>query len=235
MAPDRDLVDYYEEHIRALTEISKAITSDQYLDDVLNLVVSVTAKVMDSKICSLWLIDERERAFKLRATQTISKEYLKERSLKLGEGVVGYVAKTNRPMRIYDVRQEPRYKEKDMAQKESLSSMLSVPLMVKEKVIGVINCYSEKPHHFTDIEVALLTTVANQAAVAIENTELMVKSRVIQEELEARKLIDRAKEVLMAKKGLTGAEAFQRIQKQSMNTRRSMREIAEAILLTEEL
>ena len=225
----------YEEQIRALTEISTAITSDRYLDDILNLVVSVTAKVMDSKICSLWLMDEKEKAFKLRTTQTISKEYLKERSLKLGEGVVGHVAKDNRPMSIYNVVGEPLYKEKDMAQKVGLSSMLSVPLVVKERVIGVINCYSQTPHHFTDIEVNLLTTVANQAAVAIENTELMVKTRVIQEELEARKLVERAKEVLMTKKGLTGAEAFQRIQKQSMNTRRSMRDIAEAILLTEEI
>ncbi len=223
------------EQIRALTEISKAITSDRYLDDILTLVVTVTAKVMDSKICSLWLIDEKEKALKLRATQTISKEYLKERNLKLSEGVVGHVASNNRPMIIFDVLEEPKYKEKEMARKEGLSSMLSVPLVVKEKVIGVINCYSQKPHNFTDIEVNLLTTVANQAAVAIENTELMVKTRVIQEELESRKLVERAKEILMTRKGLTGAEAFRRIQKQSMNARKSMREIAEAILLAEEI
>lgn len=223
------------EQIRALTEISKAITSDRYLDDILTLVVTVTAKVMDSKICSLWLIDEKEKALKLRATQTISKEYLKERNLKLSEGVVGHVASNNRPMAIFDVLEEPKYKEKEMARKEGLSSMLSVPLVVKEKVIGVINCYSQKPHNFTDIEVNLLTTVANQAAVAIENTELMVKTRVIQEELESRKLVERAKEILMTRKGLTGAEAFRRIQKQSMNARKSMREIAEAILLAEEI
>jgi signal transduction protein with GAF and PtsI domain len=235
MAPEKQRDTTYEDHILALTEISKAITSDLYLDDILTLVVTVTAKVMDSKICSLWLVDEKEKVLKLRATQTISKEYLKERSLKLGEGVVGHVAKSMTPMRIYNVLKEPRYKEKDLALKEGLSSMLSVPLVVKDKVIGVINCYSQKPHHFTDLEVNLLTTVANQAAVAIENTELMVKTRVIQEELEARKLVDRAKEVLMTKKGLSAAEAFQRIQRQSMNTRRSMREIAEAILLTEEL
>lgn len=223
------------EQIRALTEISKAITSDRYLDDILTLVVTVTAKVMDSKICSLWLIDEKEKALKLRATQTISREYLKERNLKLSEGVVGHVASNNRPMAIFDVLEEPKYKEKEMARKEGLSSMLSVPLVVKERVIGVINCYSQKPHNFTDTEVNLLTTVANQAAVAIENTELMVKTRVIQEELESRKLVERAKEILMTRKGLTGAEAFRRIQKQSMNARKSMREIAEAILLAEEI
>jgi signal transduction protein with GAF and PtsI domain len=225
----------YEEQIRALTEISKAITSDLYLDDILKLVVTVTAEVMGSKICSLWILDERQKVLKLRATQTISKEYLKERSLRLGEGVVGHVARTRQPMVIRDVLAEPKYKEKDLARKEGLTSMLSVPLVVKDKVIGVINAYSQTPHDYSPTEVNLLIAVANQAAVAIENTELMVKTRVIQEELEARKLVERAKEVLMARKGLTAAEAFRRIQKQSMNTRRSMREIAEAILLAEEI
>ena len=215
--------------------ISRAITSDQYLDDILTLVVSVTAKVMDSKICSLWLIDEKNHELKLRATQTISKEYLKERSLKLGEGVVGTVAKNKVPMSIYNVLKKREYKEKEMARKEKLSSMLSVPLVVKDKVIGVINCYSQRPHRFSEVEVYLLTSVANQAAVAIENTELMVKTRVIQEELEARKLVERAKEMLMAKKGLSGPAAFRRMQKMSMNTRKPMREIAEAILLADEI
>ena len=225
----------YEEQIRALTEISKAITSDLYLDDILKLVVTVTAEVMGSKICSLWILDEQQKVLKLRATQTISKEYLKERSLRLGEGVVGHVARTRQPMVIRDVLAEPKYKEKDLDRKEGLTSMLSVPLVVKDKVIGVINAYSQTPHDYSPTEVNLLIAVANQAAVAIENTELMVKTRVIQEELEARKLVERAKEVLMARKGLTAAEAFRRIQKQSMNTRRSMREIAEAILLAEEI
>src|SRR3990172_10327674 len=82
--------------INALLEISKAISSGLYLEDVLRLIVTVTAKVMDSKICSLWLLDEKEKVLKIRATQTMSEEYLKERCLKLGEGVVGYVTQTKK-------------------------------------------------------------------------------------------------------------------------------------------
>ena len=81
----------------------------------------------------------------------------------------------------------------------------------------------------------MLSSVANQAAVAIENTELMVKTKVIQEELETRKLVERAKDILMKRLKLSGEEAYRRIQKQSMNTRKSMREMAEAVILTEEL
>jgi signal transduction protein with GAF and PtsI domain len=225
----------YKKHIQALSEISQAISSDRYLDDILKLIVTVTANVMDSKICSLWILDEKAQALKIRATQTLSEEYLKERSLKLGEGVVGYVAEQNRPLSIPDVLNDPRYKEKALARKEGLVSMLSIPLAVKEKVIGVINCYTSYPHEFSDTEQAVLTMVANQAAVCIENTELMVKTKVIQEELETRKLVERAKGILMKQAGLDEDEAFKRIRKTSMDSRKTMREVAEAILLTEKM
>lgn len=225
----------YTKQIEALSKISEAIASDLYLEDILRLIVIVTAEVMNSKICSLWLLDEKEKTLKIRVTQSMSKEYLKERTLKLGEGVVGYVAKESKPVVILDVQKEPRYKEKELAAKEGLVSMLSVPMRVKDRMIGVINCYTSTPYNFSETDVNVLITVANQAAIAIENTELIVKTKVIQEELETRKLVERAKDILMRDRGLSGEEAFHRIQKQSMNLRKSMREIAEAIILAKEI
>jgi len=225
----------YKKQIEALSEISQAISSDQYLDNILKLIVTVTANVMDSKICSLWILDEKEKALRIRATQTMSEEYLKERTLRLGEGIVGYVAQQNKPLAILDVLKEPRYKEKALAKKEGLVSMLSVPLTVKDKVIGVINCYTSYPHEFSETERVVLTAVANQAAICIENTELMVKTKVIQEELETRKLVERAKGVLMKHHGLGEEDAFKRIRKASMDSRKTMREIAEAILLADKM
>ncbi len=225
----------YKKQIEALSQISRAISSDQYLDDILKLIVTVTANVMDSKICSLWILDDKEKVLRIRATQTMSEEYLKERTLKLGEGVVGYVAQENKPLAILDVLKEPRYKEKELARKEGLVSMLSVPLTVKDKVIGVINCYTSYPHEFTETERVVLTAVASQAAICIENTELMVKTKVIQEELETRKLVERAKGALMKNHNLSEEEAFKRIRKASMNSRKTMREIAEAILLADKM
>jgi AmiR/NasT family two-component response regulator len=108
-------------------------------------------------------------------------------------------------------------------------------LAVKGKVIGVINCYTSKPHDFSEAEIDLLTSIANQAAVAIENTELMVKSKVIQEELETRKRLERAKGILMRQQKITEEEAYLRLQKYSMDNRKSMREVAEAIILAEEI
>lgn len=228
----------YDKYIKGLMDISRAITSELYLEDILKLIVMVTAKVTGVEICSLWLIDESvsPQKIRLKATQAIDPEYVKDRSLKLDEGVVGHVVTNKRPLIIEDVLKEPRFKEKEMAKKMGLVSMAGVPLQVHdEKVIGVLNCFTSRPHNFSETEVNLITTVANQAALAIINTELMVKTKVIQEELETRKLVERAKEVLMRRRNLNADEAFRWIQKRSMDYRKTMRHVAEALLLSEEL
>lgn len=221
--------------LEALSKISRAISSDLYLEDILRLIVVVTAEVMKSKICSLWLVDERDKTLKIRATQAMSEEYLKERSLRLGEGVVGYVAQMNKPMMILHVLKEPRYKEKELARKEGLVSMLSVPMCVREKTIGVINCYTSYLHKFTKSEVEVFTTVANQAAIAIENAGLIMKAKNIEDELLSRKLVERAKGVLMREEHLSEEAAFRKIQKKAMDLRKSMGEIAEAIVLAKQI
>lgn len=235
---DRVTPDIYDKYIKALMDISQAITSDLYLEDILKLIVMVTAKVTGVEICSLWLIDETvtPKKIRLKATQAIDPDYVKDRALNMNEGVVGYVASENRPLILDDVLKDARFKEKEMAKKLGLVSMLSVPMHVKEdKVIGVLNCFTAKPHRYSETEVNLITTVANQAAVAIFNTELMVHTKVIQEELETRKLVERAKEVLMRRRNMTGEQAYRWMQKRSMDTRKSMRHMAEAVLLSDEI
>ena len=228
----------YDKYIKGLTDISRAITSDLYLEDILKLIVMVTAKVTGVEICSLWLIDNigGQKKIHLKATQAIDPDYLKDRSLNMNEGVVGYVATHNKPMIIKNVLEEPLFKEKEMARNLGLVSMVSVPLQVKNKdVIGVLNCFTANAHEFSETEVNLITAVANQAAVAIFNTELMVETRVIQEELEIRKLVERAKEILSRRRNMTGEQAYRWMQKRSMDSRKSMKTVAEAVLLSDEI
>ncbi len=228
----------YDGYIKALTDISRAITSDLFIEDLLKLIVMVTAKVTGVEICSLWLVNEDETPprIRLQATQSISPDYIKDRALNLDEGVVGYVVTHKKPLILKDVLESDRFKEKDMAKKLGLVSMVGIPLKTKdEKVIGVLNCFTAEPHDFPDTEVNLLRAVANQSAIAIVNTELMVKTRVIQEELEARKKIEQAKEILMHNRKMTGDAAYGWIRKKSMDSRKSIREVAEAVILSCEL
>ena len=228
----------YDEYIKALTDISRAITSDLYIEDLLKLIVMVTAKVTGVEICSLWIVNEDEKPPKIRlkATQSISPDYIKDRALDLDEGVVGWVVTHKKPLILKDVLESDRFKEKEMAKKLGLVSMVGIPLKTKdEKVIGVLNCFTAEPHDFPDTQVNLLRAVANQSAIAIVNTELMVKTRVIQEELEARKKIEQAKEILMHTRKMTGEAAYGWMRKKSMDSRKSIREVAEAVILSSEI
>jgi len=225
----------YEDYLKTLNKISRAITSDLYLEDILKLIVTLTANVMKAKVCNVWLIDEKKQEFNIMATQSMHQEYLNKRTIKLNEGIVGLVAREKKPKLIFDVLKEEQYKEKKLARKEGLVSMASIPMMVKDKVIGVLNVYTNKPYEFSKAEVTLLSTIANQAAVAIVKTELIVKTKIIQEELDTRKKIERAKGILMEERNINESEAFSLIRKSSMDKRISMKEIAEAIILSYEI
>jgi len=225
----------FARQLEAISKVSRTITSNLYLEDILKLIVTVTAEIMNSKICSLMLIDEKKKELVLKATQSMSEVYNKKPNLAIGSGIAGKVALANKPIAVYDITKEPEYKYKDIAMKEGLRSLLSVPLSVKGRLIGVLNNYTSRPHKFTDDEINILTTVANQAAIVIENAELMVKTKVVQEELDSRKLIERAKGILMRERNLSEEEAFRKIQKESMDLRKSMREMAEAIILIEKM
>jgi signal transduction protein with GAF and PtsI domain len=190
---------------------------------------------MKAKICALWLLDDKKKELRIRATQAMSDAYLKERSIKYGEGIVGLVAKEKKPLVILNVLEDVRYKEKELAKKEKLVSMISVPMMVKKKLIGVINCYTTSEYKFIKSDVELMSTVANQAAVAIENTELMVKTKIVQEELETRKKVEKAKGILMCNQNLDENQAYKIIRSSSMDKRVPMKDIAEAIILANEI
>jgi signal transduction protein with GAF and PtsI domain len=218
--------------IDALTRISKAITSELYLDDILKLVVTVTAEALGSKICSLMLVDDKGELV-IKASQSISEEYLKKPPLKKGEGLAGKVVQDAAAFSAYDIAKDKYFKYKEIAKKEGLISVLCVPLIVKNRVIGAIDVYSSTPHKFTKKEEGVLTAVANQAAIVIENTELLVKTKVISEELETRKLVERAKGVLMRLNHFSEEDAYRTIQKQAMDKRKTMKEVAEAIILVD--
>lgn len=221
--------------IEALAKIGEAVTSDRYLEDILKLIVTVTAEAMGSKICSLMLLDEVGKELVVKATQSVSENYNKKPNIKLGEGVAGKVAKEGKPITVIDVRESSDYLNRDIARKEKLCSLLSVPLTVKGKVIGVLNSYTAKPHKFTKNEINILKSVANQAAIVIENFRLVVESEIIKEELQARKAIERAKGILMKEKNLTEQEAYNIIRKYSMDSRKSMQEVSEAIIMSDEM
>jgi two-component system, sensor histidine kinase PdtaS len=167
--------------LSAISEVSKTITSNLYLEEILHLIVAMTAKTMSFRICSIMLLDEDKGELIIKATQSRSNDYVKKPNLKMGESVAGRAVQEGTVLTILDVKQAPEYRFPDIAEKEGLCSLICVPLRVKDRTIGVLNCYTGRPHVFSQAEVDLLTTLANHAAISIENAKLMVRSAIIQE------------------------------------------------------
>ncbi len=167
--------------LTTLSEVSQAITSNLYLEELLQLFVSMVAQTMGYKICTVMLVDREKSELVITATQADNKEYRKKPNLKIGESVSGMVAEHGQTMTVTDVQKSPEYRFPDIAQRAGVRSMASVPLIVSGEVVAVLNCYTEKTHQFTKEELVILQALGNHAALAIQHAKLMVKSAVIQE------------------------------------------------------
>jgi signal transduction protein with GAF and PtsI domain len=221
--------------LETLSQVSETVVSNRVIEDVMHLIVTMTAQMMNSKICSIMLLDSATDELRIVATQSLSEQYRLKPNLKVGQSISGRAVQERRPIIVPDVTKDRNYMYPDLAKKEGLCSLLSAPMMIRDKAVGVINSYTSMPYAFTAEEVKLMQAIANQAAIAIEHATLIEKSFEMQEALAVRKLVEQAKGYLMRTKRLTEEEAFRLIQRQSMDLRKSMREIAEAILLAGEI
>lgn len=167
--------------LHSLSEVSQAIASNVYIDEVLHLFVEMTAKTMNYKICTVLLLDPEKGELILKATQAKSPEYQKKKRPKVGESIAGRAVSEGRVITVPDVRKHPDYLFPDVAAKAGVCSLASVPMVIRGVVVGVLNCYTEKLHGFSKEEIAILQALSTQAAFAVEHAKLMVRSAVIQE------------------------------------------------------
>lgn len=167
--------------LEGLVQVSRTVISPLYLDEMLQVVAEMTAWVMGAKAVVLHLLSEAGDRLVLRAAHNTSVTTRSATALALGDGIVGEIAKEAKPVIVPDVRIDPRYRNRAVAEAEGLVSLLGVPLVVRDRTVGVLSCYTEVPHEFTDKEVDLLSMLANQTALAIENARLVISSAVVRE------------------------------------------------------
>ncbi|MCC7359547.1 MAG: GAF domain-containing protein [Anaerolineales bacterium] len=167
--------------LTTLAKVSETVNSPIYLDEMLDLVVEMAAKVMGAPVCALRLIDGTGELLVQRSVKATGVNFHERPPLRIGQGVTGRAVSEKRPVTVLDIRADPTYPSRAHARAEGLVSMLSVPLMVRERVIGALNCYTLEPHQFSEAEVALFSTLANQTALAIENAQLVTNAAVVRE------------------------------------------------------
>ena len=165
----------------ALSKVSRTITSSPYLEEILQLLVNLTAQQFNYKVCSVRLLDEDRHELVLRATQAPAKAYQRKRAIKLGESFAGRAIAENRPIIVTDVQKEDDYIGHDLAEEQGLKSMICIPLTLGEKPVGVLSCYTSEIREFKLDEIAALETLAKQAAFSIEHAKLQVRDTLMQE------------------------------------------------------
>jgi two-component sensor histidine kinase len=169
------------QELSTLAEVSRTVTSPLYLDDMLGVVAEMAARVMGSKATSLHLVDETSGQFILRATHNVREANVQFAPITVGQSIVGQVAATGQPIMVGNIHLDERYLDRTLAENEGWVSLLAVPLVVREKVIGVFSCYTTSYHEFATKEVELFQTLANQTALAIENARLVINAAVVRE------------------------------------------------------
>ncbi len=210
---------------------------------MLGEIVGLTVQVTDCDACLVYLLERETSEIVLRASQVPHQGDLGNIRLKVGEGVTGWVVEHRSVVALSsNAGADSRFKRFQGLVEDTYEAFLSVPLVSGGEVIGVINVHHRQPHQQTSDEIALLTFVGEQMGGAItksflaeENIRLQAETAEMRRQLETRKIVERAKGILQTRHSLTEEEAYLRLRNESRRLRRPMRELAEAIILSEDL
>jgi two-component system, response regulator PdtaR len=230
-------------HVAMLHRISNIVSSELSLDEMLGEIVGLTVQVTDCDACLVYLLDRDTDEVVLRASQVPHASALGTLRMKVGEGVTGWVAEHKSVVALSsNAGADARFKRFQALVEDTYDAFLSVPLVSGGDVIGVINVHHRDKHNHTGEEISLLTFIGEQMGGAISksalsetNARLMEETLEMKRQLETRKLVERAKGILQQRHSLTEEEAYLRLRNESRRLRRPMKDLAEAIILAEDL
>jgi two-component system, response regulator PdtaR len=222
--------------VSLLHRVSSIVSSDRSLEEMLGEIVGLTVQVTDCDACLVYLVDHEAKEMVLRASQVPHAADLGELRIKIGEGVTGWVAEHRSVVALpSNAASDSRFKRFQALIEDTYEAFLSVPIVSGGESIGVINVHHREPHGHTQEEIATLIFIGEQMGGAVAMARLMEEAASIKRQLEDRKLVERAKGILQQKYNTTEEDAYFRLRNQSRRLRRPMRELAEAIILAEDI
>jgi signal transduction protein with GAF and PtsI domain len=172
----------------------------------------------------------------LRASKNPHPEIVDRLKLKMGEGITGWVAEHLQPVTVAsDAWKDERFQRFNELPEDRFEAFLSVPLVSRGRLVGVINLQNREPHQYSEREIRLLSTIGFLVGAEVEMARLESENSRLSDKLETRKLVERAKGVLQRELGIKEEDAYLTLQRESRQRRKSMKEIAEAILLHDEI
>ncbi len=165
------------DELAALSRVAAAISGITDLDAILRVGLDTVLSILDRAIGGIMLLDEDTNALSYCVYRGISDDYAQQMRIKLGEGVAGKVAESARAIMLEDISQSPEAAHPELISKEGLKAFVSVPLMSRNKVLGVMNIASHLPHQFTEKDIHLLYATGDLLGLAIEQARLYAELR----------------------------------------------------------
>ena len=228
------LISVEELHVDLLHEIGNRLASADGFHDVLGRVVEFATALVKCDSCLIYVLEGEELV--LRASKNPHPDAVDRLKLRVGQGITGWVAVHKEPVAVAEnAALDPRFQFFHELPEDSYEAFLSVPLMCRGRVVGVINLQHREHHLYRRREVRLISTVGFLVGAEIEMARLEDANLNLSEQLQTRKVVERAKGILQRELGLTEEQAYLALQRQSRQKRKAMKEIAEAIVLSDEV
>ena len=167
----------------SLASVSRTINSTLNLDEALRAVTREACLLMRARMCSLMMLDETHEWLNLRASYGAGEAYLNKPRLSVEESLLGVVVRRKKPLQVENVQTSNRYQNVEVARREGLISLLSVPLLFAGQVTGALNVYTGRPYSFSNEEIRILSALAELSGIAIEKARLYERTVDVEEQL----------------------------------------------------
>jgi signal transduction protein with GAF and PtsI domain len=229
-----NLIGVEDSPVDLLHEIGGRLATAGGFHDVLGRVVEFASALVKCDSCLVYVLEGEELV--LRASKNAHPEVVDRLKLRVGQGITGWVAEHHEPVAISEkAAQDPRFQFFHELPEDSYEAFLSVPLMCRGRVVGAINLQHRRPHIYKRKEIRLISAIGFLVGAEIELARMEEVNSNLTDQLQTRKVVERAKGILQRELGLSEEQAYLALQKQSRQKRKAMREIAEAIILSEEV
>jgi len=217
-----------------LHDISSRIAADDPLHQDLDRIIEFASAVVKCDSCFVYVREGDELV--LRASKNAHDEVVDRLKLRVGQGITGWVAEHREPVAVsQNAARDPRFQLFHELPEDSYEAFLSVPILSRGRVVGVINLQHRQPHTYTPRQIRLISMIGFLVGAEIEVARLEGENSQLLQQLETRKLLERAKGILQRDLGLDEERAYLALQRQARQKRKTFKEIAEAVVLGEEI
>lgn len=167
----------------SLANVSRTINSTLNLDEALRVITREACALMQARMCSLMMLDEGREWLDLRASHGAGEAYVNKPHLAVADSLLGVVVRRKKPIQVANVQASSRYQNIEVARREGLVSLLSVPLLFAGLAIGTLSVYTDRPYNFSNEEIRILSALAELSAIAIEKARLYERVVDVEEQL----------------------------------------------------